>query len=93
MVHGTVGYRTGQPTLKPIKGMTWEKVVEVLKQTMPGFVRTKEEADKAGLIAAAEAGELGEENLRTLGLRRHHEERFFVEPNKEAVDIAKRGVA
>jgi phage host-nuclease inhibitor protein Gam len=93
MVHGTVGYHTGQPTLKPIKGMTWEKVVEVLKQTMPGFVRTKEEADKAGLIAAAEAGELGEENLRTLGLRRHQEERFFVEPNKEAVEIGKRGVA
>ncbi len=93
MVHGTLGYRTGQPTLKPIKGMTWEKVVDVLKRTMPAYVRTKEEADKQGLIAAAEAGEMGEENLRTLGLRRHQEERFFVDPNKESVEIGKRGAA
>jgi phage host-nuclease inhibitor protein Gam len=91
MVHGTLGYRSGQPTLKPIKGMTWEKVVEVLKRTMPGFVRTKEEADKQGLIAAAD--EIGEENLKTLGLRKHQEERFFVEPNKESVEIGKRGAA
>lgn len=83
MVHGTVGFRTGNPTLKPTKGMTWEKVLEVLKRLMPAYVRIKEEVDKQALTAAAD--ELGAENLGTLGLRKVHEERFYVEVNKDAV--------
>lgn len=86
LVHGTIGFRTGQPMLKPVKGMTWEKVLEVLKRMMPAYVRVREEVDKAGLIAAAD--EIGDENLGTIGLRRHQDERFYAEMNKEAVRLA-----
>jgi phage host-nuclease inhibitor protein Gam len=82
MVHGTVGYRTGQPTLSPIRGMTWQKVLGVLKSLQPAFVRVKEEIDKQGLTAAA--ADLGEENLKTIGLRLTQAERFYVDVHKEA---------
>lgn len=81
MVHGTIGYRTGQPTLKPVKGMTWERVLDVLRRIAPAYVRVKEEPDKQALLT------LGEENLGTLGLKIEQAERFYVEPNKESVKM------
>lgn len=80
-VHGTIGFRVGNPTLKPVKGMTWEKVLDALKRIAPAYVRVKEEPDKPGLLG------LGEENLGTLGLRVEQQERFYAEPAKDSVKL------
>ena len=32
MVHATVGFRTGQPQLKTLRGWTWEKVLQAIKR-------------------------------------------------------------
>src|SRR5574341_1447265 len=32
LTHGSVGWRTGQPTLKTLSGWTWDRVLEKLKQ-------------------------------------------------------------
>ncbi len=84
LVHGTMLYRKGQPALKTLTGVTWEKVTALLKQMMPEYVRTKTEPDKAALLEARR--EIGEENLRTIGLRVDQAERFDIEVNKEAVN-------
>jgi len=81
MVHGTVGFRTGQPTLKLKRGITWEGVVETLKRMAPAYVRCEESADRQALVAR-EA-----EFLAKIGLERNQAERFFVEPNKEAAKL------
>lgn len=86
MVHGTLGYRIGQPSLKTIRGVTWDKVLALLKAAFPAYVRVKEEIDREAILADREA--LGEENLGTLGLRVEQAERFYVEVNKDAVKPA-----
>lgn len=78
MVHGTVGYRTGMPTLKTLKGWTWAKVLAVLARAFPEFVRVKQEIDKAGILAAA----LSPDELAKVGVRKVQEETFYVEPLK-----------
>lgn len=83
MVLGTLGYRLGQPTLKPIRGVTWDKVLAILRHNLPHYVRAKEEVDKEAILADRE--QLGDENLKTLGLRVDQAERFFVEPNKDSI--------
>jgi phage host-nuclease inhibitor protein Gam len=90
MVHGALGYRTGQPTLKTVRGVTWEKVLALLRHNLPHYVRVKEEVDREAILADREA--LGSENLKTLGLRVEQAERFYVEPNKDAV-LGKAGAA
>lgn len=89
MVHGTLGYRVGQPALKTIRGVTWDKVLAILRAHLPNYIRIKEEVDKEALLADRET--LGDENLKTLGLRVEQAERFFVEPNKETVRPAAAG--
>ena len=80
MTHGVVGWRTGQPTLKTLSGWTWDRVLERLKTAlMAGYVRKKEEVNKAELLADREI--LGQEGLRLIGVRVAQEESFFVEPN------------
>ncbi len=82
LVHGTVGFRTGQPALKTVAGVTWEKVLAALKRRAPEFVRVKEQPDKEALL------ELPPERLESFGLRVEQAERFFAEMNKEAVRTA-----
>jgi len=80
MTHGTVGYRTGQPKLKLLKGWTWEKVLATLK---PLYVRTKREPDKEALLAARR--DIGAEGFASVGLLVDQDETFFVEPKREPV--------
>lgn len=82
-VHGTIGFRTGQPVLKPLRGITWETVLSILRESLPVYVRRTEEVDKQSLLAARE--ELGEENLRMLGLKVSQTERCFLEVDKETL--------
>lgn len=81
MVHGTLLYRKGQPTLKTLTGVTWEKVLGLLKQLRPEYVRRKEEVDRQAILA--DRDELKPTGLEALGLRVDQADRFDLEANKE----------
>jgi phage host-nuclease inhibitor protein Gam len=82
LIHGTVGWRTGQPTLRTLSGWTWERVKEALAATgMLEWIRTKSEVDREGIIAARAS--FGADGLRAIGLRVTQAETFFVEPKRE----------
>lgn len=79
-LHGRLGFRTGNPALKTLSGWTFKRVLEVIDRT---FVRTKMELDKELVLTASARGELGEKDLRSVGLRVVQDESFFVEPKLE----------
>ena len=71
---GTLGFRLGQPSLKTMAKLTWEKVLEILQvNKMKKFIRVKTEVDKQALLAS----DLDDESLKGFGVRRVQEERFF----------------
>jgi phage host-nuclease inhibitor protein Gam len=83
---GTLGFRTGQPTVKPLSKWTWEKVLAALKAhpLMAGlYVRTVEEVNREKLIADRDT--LGAASLRDFGLKLDQGETFYVEPKLETV--------
>ncbi|MGA2540574.1 MAG: host-nuclease inhibitor Gam family protein [Verrucomicrobiota bacterium] len=78
-VHGTVGWRTGQPALKTLPGWTFDRVLQTLKTAGAlDYIRVKEEVHKQNLLSDRES--IGPERLREIGLRVVQEETFFVEP-------------
>lgn len=95
MTHGTIGYRTGTPKLKTLKGFTWEKALEKVKELLPSYVRCKEEIAKdrlledrdVELMMAGDPNNRGYKPLRLLlpdaGIQVVQEETFYVEPKKE----------
>lgn len=86
LAHGVVGWRTGQPALKPIGGWTWDRVLAKLKAFphLLTYVRAKEEVNKQALLGNREA--LGRETLRAIGVRVVQEESFYVEPRVGEAD-------
>ena len=79
MVHGVVGYRTGMPKLKTLRGWTWDRVLDVLVKFWPELVRTKNEPAKDLILMRRE--ELGPEQLKRMGVQVVQDESFFVEPH------------
>ena len=77
-----MGFRTGTPALKTLKGFTWESVKNLLKEFLPGYVRTKEEADKEKLLADREKEEVAA-LFPKVGVKVTQDEAFFVELKKE----------
>lgn len=86
LLHGVIGWRIGNPTLKTLSGWTWDSVLEKLKSatTYAGFVRVKEQVDKASILAQRET--LLDGDLRQMGVRVVQEESFFVEPKLTEVE-------
>lgn len=97
MAHGTIGFRTGNPKLKTLKGFTWASALQLVKEFLPDYIRTTEEIAKDKLLAdrdveieAEHEGsqmktKLGEEMSRC-GIQVVQDESFFVEPKKELTD-------
>lgn len=94
MVHGIIGFRTGTPKLKTLKGFTWASALQLVKEFLPGFIRTSEEIAKDKLLAEREADvmkpgdPLGpgvplREVMVKCGITVVQEESFFVEPKSE----------
>lgn len=81
-VHGTFGFRTGTPKLKLLKGFTWAAVTNMLKEILPAYVRTSEEAAKDKLLADRENEDVLK-NLVKVGIAVVQEESFYIEPKKE----------
>ena len=92
MLHGLVGWRTNTPSLKTLRGWTWDRVLEKLRSLGnfgSQFIRVKQEVDKQLLLAEREG--LGVQGLKDLGVQVVQEDEFFVEPKLTATE--KREVA
>jgi len=81
-VHGTIGFRTGTPKLKTLKGFTWSSVVHLLKEYLPGYVRMTEEPAKDKLLADRDNTEVSG-LFAKVGIAVTQDESFYVEPKKE----------
>lgn len=82
--HGILGFRTGTPKLKTLKGFTWASVLNLLKVHLPGYVRTIEEPAKDRLLADREEPETMQK-MKDVGIYVDQDETFYVEPKKEEV--------
>ena len=80
--HGTLGFRTGTPKLKTLKGFTWASVTNLLQEFLPNYVRTVTEPAKDKLLADRD-DEIVQKSLGKVGLMVVQDESFFVEPKKE----------
>jgi phage host-nuclease inhibitor protein Gam len=75
-VHAVIGFRTATPTLKTLRGWTWDRVLEKLKDLgLKQYIRTKEEPNKQTLLIDRDGLQ-----LPTLGLQVEQKESFFIEP-------------
>jgi phage host-nuclease inhibitor protein Gam len=83
--HGIVGFRTGTPKLKLLKGFTWGAVTNLLKEFIPGYVRINEEPAKDKLLSDREDPELNV-LFPKVGIYVDQDETFFVEPKKELAE-------
>lgn len=84
--HGLLGFRTGTPKLKTLKGFTFSSALNLIKEFMPEFIRTKEEIDRESIIGSRETAHV-QENLKRCGLEIAQEEAFYVEPKLEEVAV------
>lgn len=85
--HGTLGFRTGTPKLKTLKGFTWESVKVLVKRLMPDYVRTEEAVAKDMLLANREQPDV-KNNLANVGIEVVQDESFYVQPRLEDVVTA-----
>ena len=90
MAHGVIGFRTGTPKLKTLKGFTWASALQLVKEFLPGYVRQTEEIAKDKLLADRSAElKLNDvatpmsEHMAKCGITVAQDETFYVEPKKE----------
>jgi len=81
-LHGTVGFRLGTPMLKLLPKVKWDVVLERLRNTMPEFIRRKEEVDKEGILHSRHDDKVAP-RLNEIGVYVDQDERFFLELNEE----------
>lgn len=82
MTHGTIGFRTGTPKLKTLKGFTWAAALQLVKDYLPAFVRTTEEIAKDKMLAERDTEGMAEQ-MAKCGIAVTQDETFYVEPKKE----------
>ena len=79
---GTIGYRLGQPRLKPLSKWTWEKVERaIVDARAEAYFRVQLQVNREALLADAEA--LGADGLRDFGLRVAQEDKAFIDVRRE----------
>jgi phage host-nuclease inhibitor protein Gam len=78
-VHAVIGFRTGTPTLKPMRGWTWDRVLEKMKGSAfwSAWIRTKEEVNKQTLLIDRDSLA---DHLPDIGLQVKQDESFYIEP-------------
>lgn len=87
LLHGKIGFRTGNHKLIKDKKFTWDAVTELLKKAFPGFVRTTYEINKEALIAYRDEKEF-EKIKEGCYVDVVQEESFYVEANTEDLSVA-----
>lgn len=80
LTHGLIGYRTGTPKLKTLKGWDWDRVLAALQDggALSDYIRRNPEVDKAKLLADRET--LGRDLLALYGITVAQDEAFFADP-------------
>lgn len=81
--HGVIGFRTGTPKLKTLRGFTWASVLTLMKKVLPDYVRVKEEPNKELLLADREKPEI-KTVFDEIGVRVDQDETFYIDLKKEA---------
>lgn len=100
MAHGTIGFRTGTPKLKPLKGFTWESAKTLVKRFLPDYIRTSDEIAKDKLLADRDSNVMMEcsdsekpeevtlkSAMAECGIQVIQDETFYVEPKKEDATV------
>lgn len=100
MAHGTIGFRTGTPKLKTLKGFTWESAKTLVKKFLPDYIRTSEEIAKDKLLADRDGNVRMEcsdsttpedvtlkSAMAECGIQVIQDETFYVEPKKEDTNV------
>lgn len=82
MAHGTIGFRTGTPKLKTLKGFTWASAMQLVKEFLPQYVRQSEEIAKDRLLADRDMEDM-QPQMAKCGITVTQDETFYVEPKKE----------
>lgn len=82
MAHGVIGFRTGTPKLKTLKGFTWASALQLVKEFLPGYLRQIEEIAKDKLLADREVEDMVPQ-MNKCGIQVVQDETFYVEPKKE----------
>lgn len=98
MAHGVIGFRTGTPKLKTLKGFTWASALELVKTFLPSYLRQTEEIAKDRLLADRDLDKVGvtdnglilneipmSQAMAKCGIQVVQDETFFVEPKNEEV--------
>lgn len=96
LTNGTIGFRTGTPKLKTLKGFTWASALNLVKEFLPTYIRTTDEIAKDKLLADRDAMlELTDvaliehkqvamrEQMAKCGITVVQDESFYVEPKTE----------
>lgn len=96
MAHGTIGFRTGTPKLKTLKGFTWASALELVKTFLPSYVRQTVELAKDRLLADRELEDVEviedgltkkpmtmSQAMAKCGIQVTQDEAFYVEPKSE----------
>lgn len=90
MAHGVIGFRTGTPKLKTLKGFTWASALQLVKEFLPGYIRQTEEiakdkllADRAAELTVNEVATPMSGQMAKCGITVVQDETFYVEPKKE----------
>lgn len=102
MAHGTIGFRTGTPKLKTLKGFTWASALQLAKKFLPiTYIRQTEEIAKDKLLADRDLKEVAvydtptgdprevtmREAMAACGIQVAQDETFYVEPKKEETTV------
>lgn len=82
LLHGTVGYRTGNPTVRLPRGVDEAALCEELRCSgFPEYVRTREEVNREAVLAADDAAR---ESLAAHGVKvTQTRDRFYIEIKRE----------
>ncbi len=98
MAHGTIGFRTGTPKLKTLKGFTWASALQLAKKFLPfTYIRQTEEIAKDKLLADRDLKEVAvydtptgdprevtmREAMAFCGIQVTQDETFYVETKTE----------
>lgn len=86
MAHGVIGFRTGTPKLKTLKGFTWASALQLVKEFLPDYVRQTWDIAKDKLLADRDT-EAMLEKMAKCGIQVAQDETFYVEPKKEETGV------
>lgn len=86
MAHGVIGFRTGTPKLKTLKGFTWASALQLVKEFLPNYARQTWDIAKDKLLADRDAEQMAD-SMAKCGIQVVQDEVFYVEPKKEDTSV------